>query len=387
MSVLKQLLLCVAVLAAAVVLWARYVPSAAQVLDRYGIADMLGIEVAEAAAPAAGGFGGGGPAQVVVAPAGSGTIGDRVEALGDGQALRAVTLRAEVGGEVAEIGLSTTGYVEEGQVILRLDDAAERIEVERARLLLEEARVEAERIEQLRETGAVTEVRSREVRLALRTAELALRQAEYDLAQRVVPAPLSGWLGVLDVQVGDRLSAGDEIGTITDRSALLIDFRVPERVIGRIDAGSPVIAHPLARPGVTLEGRIHAIDNVVDRASRTLRVQARVDNADDLLRAGMAFTVEMTFPGDTLPSVDPLAVQWSAEGSYVWVVRDAAAVRVPVTIRQRDADRVLVEADLAPDEPVVVEGVQSLRPGAAVSVVDGRDAELARDGSAPRAEL
>jgi RND family efflux transporter MFP subunit len=136
---------------------------------------------------------------------------------------------------------------------------------------------------------------------------------------------------------------------------------------------------------VPAPGRLTAVDNVVDRASRTLRVQAVVDNETDHLREGMAFEVTMDFPGETYPSVDALAVQWSSSGSFVWKVVDNRVQQVPVVIRQRNPDRVLVDADLAEGDIVVIEGVQTLRPGAEVRPVN--DDAVARDTSANAARL
>jgi len=136
----------------------------------------------------------------------------------------------------------------------------------------------------------------------------------------------------------------------------------------------PLQARPLGISGAPLMGTVRAVDNVVDPASRTLRVQGRVSNDDDRLRAGMALAVSLRFAGDRLIAVSPLAVQWAADGSYVWAVRDGMAQRVAVTIRQRDADRVLVTGDLAAGDIVVVEGVQSLRPGAEVALADRQEA-------------
>ncbi|MCR9150480.1 MAG: efflux RND transporter periplasmic adaptor subunit [Rhodobacteraceae bacterium] len=390
MNVLRQLLLSVLACVAAVYLWAAFVPSAWDVLGRFGVTELPGLPPpAETAAPeqARGGFGGGRAARVLVAEVAAGTIDDRVEAIGDGRALRSVTLRAEVSGRIVDLPHESGGYVEAGDVILRLDEEVEAIELERARLTLEEARDAADRLSQLGTSGTVTQVREREARLALRTAELALREAEYDLSRRVLRSPLSGWLGVLDLSVGDRISGQEVIGTVTDRSAILIDFRVPERLIGRIETGMPVTVRALGFPDESLAGEVRAIDSVVDRDSRTLRVQAKVDNRDDRLRAGMAFAVTMEFAGAALPSVDPLSVQWSSEGSFVWAVRDGKAARVPVTIRQRNADAVIVEGDLAPGEVVVTEGVQSLRPGAEVTVAEPRGAEAAQVAAPGAAKL
>ena len=106
-------------------------------------------------------------------------------------------------------------------------------------------------------------------------------------------------------------------------------------------------ATPIARPNDVFDGTVSAVDNRIDEASRTLRVQARIANADDTLRAGMSFQVSMKFPGDTYPSVNPLAIQWGTDGAFVWAMRDGKAKRTPVRIVQRNTETVLVEAELA----------------------------------------
>ncbi|MBL3569166.1 efflux transporter periplasmic adaptor subunit [Rhodovulum sulfidophilum] len=365
----RQIGFSVLLLAGTLALWIAFVPGARPVLDRLGVSALIGLDPAAPAGTAGSGARPGGPAAVTVSEVGEGRIQDRVAAIGDGRALRAVTVRSKVAGEVVEIGIRDGERVAAGALIVRLDDEAERIALDRAQLVLEDARDEADRVTRLETTGAVTEVRRREADLALRTAELELRQAEFDLSERTVRAPFAGWAGVLDIAVGDRVSSQDALATIADRSRILIDFHVPERVVGQIREGLPLTARPLGMPGLTLEGRVHAVDNAVDAASRTLRVQGELDNADDLLRGGMSFEVTLSFEGEPLPVVDPLSVQWSSAGAYVWAVRDGRAARVPVAIRQRNADSVLVEADLTVGEPVVVEGLQTLREGAELRIV------------------
>lgn len=360
-------MLTAAVLAAVTYIWIRHVPAALPILDRIGVLALLDISPQPAeAAQGDDRSRGRGAVQVVVTEVEARAQADRVTAIGDGRALRSVTLRAEVAGRVMDIGPAAGSRVEEGDLIVQLDDEDAEIALERARITLEDALAESERVKRLRDTGAVTEVRAREAELLLRTSELNLRQAEYDLGQRRIVAPISGWVGIVDIDIGDRINAQDPLITITDRSAILIEFQVPERVIGGISVGMPVELTPLGLRGLELSGVISAIDTVVDRASRTLRVQARVENSDDLLRVGMAFQVALVFPGETLLSVSPLAVQWSSDGAFVWAVRDGKAARVPVVIRQRNSDDVLVEAELENGEVIVIEGVQNLRPGSEV---------------------
>ena len=97
-------------------------------------------------------------------------------------------------------------------------------------------------------------------------------------------------------------------------------------------------------------------------------MRAVIDNADDTLRAGMSFQVAMKFPGDTYPSVNPLAVQWGTDGAFVWAIKDGKAKRTLVRIIQRNTDTVLVEGDLTGDDLVVTEGIHTVREGADVQI-------------------
>jgi len=377
MSLVRQFLLGVIALGAALAIWVVYVPSAAPFLDRAGVYDILGLDPPETTDGQEAGRGfGGGAARVVVAAAETGQANARVSAIGDGRAARSVTVRSDATGMIRDLAVAPGAYVEAGALVAQLDDDAELIALERARLMVADASRNLDRLEQLSASGSVSAVQLREAELALRTAELEVEQADYDLRQRRITAPIAGWAGLLEVAEGDRIGTQDTIAVITDRSSIQIDFRVPERFIGQLSIGMALEVTPLARPDQVLEGEIVALDNVVDRASRTLRVQGRLGNEDDSLRAGQAFSVALSFPGDSLPSVDPLAIQWAGDGAFVWVARDGAAERVPVVIRQRNTDSVLVEGAVAPGDLVIIEGVQTLRPGGVVEIVAGLAAQV-----------
>jgi RND family efflux transporter MFP subunit len=107
----------------------------------------------------------------------------------------------------------------------------------------------------------------------------------------------------------------------------------------------------------------------VDSASGTFEVQASIPNTDDSLRAGMAFTVTMNFPGDSFPAVDPLAVQWGSDGAYVWTDKNGKAEQVKVRIVQRNTENVLVAGDLKAGDPIITEGISGLHPGAAIEIL------------------
>lgn len=373
----SQVVVTLGVVAVAAASWAALAPGAASLRARLGLPEPAAEAGAPGSTPAPGsapgmarpGGPGGGPMVVIGGPVGEGRANAQVSAIGDARALRAVTVQPLASGRLVSLDVAAGTEVRAGDVIARLDDGLETIALERAQLGVADAEATYERVRQLRGRGAATDVQEREARLSRDRAELEARNAALELERRKVLAPIDGVLGLPAVELGAQVDPGTAIVAIEDRSSLLVEFRVPERAVGRIALGDPVAATPLARPELSLEGKISALDNRLDLASRTLLVQASLPNADDRLRPGMAFAVEMRLPGDPFPEVDALAIQWGAEGAFVWAERDGRAAKVPVRVVQRSAERALVAGDLRPGERVVSEGVQRLREGAVLRFV------------------
>ena len=181
-------------------------------------------------------------------------------------------------------------------------------------------------------------------------------------------APIDGVIGIVGVSVGDNVTNTTAIVSLDNRSQLLVDFWAPERFVAAVRPGMPVEAKSVSRPGQVFQGTVEAVDSRVDQASRTIRIRAKIDNPDDVLRAGMSFAVAMRFPGDSYAAVNPLAVQWDGEGSFVWQIVDNKSVKTRVTIVQRNSDQILVEAPLKEGDVVAVEGLQRVREGGTVEI-------------------
>lgn len=370
MSVWKQILISLVILALAVAGWVRFFPGASDTLAGWGLDWAVAAPSDTEMAAEDSGRGGGFETSplVVTAPVTYATINDRLSAIGTGRALSSVVVTPFASGRLTEVPVDSGAEVEAGTVIARLDSAAEEIAVDRARIGLQDTEARLERIMALRSSNTVTAVQQTEAELAVENARLQLREAELALDRRSIVAPISGVVGILPVSVGDYVTSDTEVATVDDRSEILVDFWVPERFVGSIKVGAPLKASSVARGDETYDGVVSAVDNRVDAASRTLRVQARLENPSDALRAGMSFQVEMRFPGDTYPAVDPLAVQWGADGAFVWTVDDGKGERMPIRIIQRNTDSVLIDAGLAEGDWVVTEGIHNVREGAEVRI-------------------
>ena len=384
MRVWKQLLISLGVISAGVLLWGRFVPGANDMLEAAGLPGTLVAAIAPAGDSKAeggdagggrrGAFGGG-PALVVTKPVAIATVNDRLNAIGDGEAIRTVTVTPYSTGNLTEVLVESGERVKQGQVIARLDNDEQKIAADQARVALESAQQKLKRVENLRSSMSVAELQ--DAQTALKAAELALRNAELTLSRRDITAPYGGVVGIISVNPGDYVTTSSAIARIDDRSEILVDYWVPERFATSVRVGGEVTATAVARPGETFTGAVQAIDNRIDQESRTLRVRARIENPEDLLRAGMSFQVTMRFEGDLYPSVDPLSVQWSADGSYIWRVKGEKVERVPIHIVQRNPDKVLVKAELAEGDQVVTEGLQTLRPGGSVRTAEQKTPAVA----------
>jgi len=391
---LKQLLITIVVVVLAVAGYIFFVPGARENLARIGI-NLPGdaTQQADGQTAGAGGqpragqggqqgaggqgagggqrFGGGGARAITVAtkPVTTAIINNKLTAIGDGSAIHSVTVTSPSGGTLTELLVAPGDTVKSGDVIGHLDAQAEQIAFDKASLAAKNAADALARSTELQKSNSVSAAALTAAQLANDQAELDFRNAKLALDRRSIVAPIAGTVGLMQVTPGNYLNANTPVTTIEDDSQLLVTFWVPERFAPLITAGMPVQASATALPGQNFEGKVNAIDNRVDQASRTLQVQALIPNDNKAMRAGMSYSVTLGFPGEQFASVDPLAVQWSAQGPYVWKLADGKVGKGLVQIVQRNSDGVLVTGDVKEGEQVVTEGVLQLSDGAAVRVL------------------
>ncbi len=371
MRVWKQVGVSLAVVGAGFFLWAFNSSTGQNLLAKAGIVttgEPAANNAASASSRPAGQGGGGGRSNatlVITAPAKTGTVNDRLNAIGNGEAIQTVVVTPQASGLISEILVSSGQKVKKGDVLARLDDDEQLIERDKAQVSLKSA---VEKSSSYKNLQSVARLDVLDAQIAEESAKLAVSTAELNLKRRNIVAPIDGIAGIVAINVGDNATTQTSIVSIDDRSKILVNFWAPERFATAIKVGMPVEATSIARPGETFTGQVEAVDNRVDEASRTVRVRAVFDNAKDELRAGMSFSVTMKFEGETYPSVDPLAVQWDADGSYVWRVKDNKSNKVRVQVVQRNPDAVLVKAELSPNDPLVTEGLQRVREGGAVRI-------------------
>ncbi|MBB6260655.1 RND family efflux transporter MFP subunit [Paenochrobactrum gallinarii] len=364
MKLWKQLTICLLIIIAAGAGWFVYKNKQA------------GTDTAPAAANAQGsgsrqgGSGGGqrGATLVVTEPARSDIVNGRLEAIGSLRAFQTVSVTPYTSGTLMKLKVKAGEVLKAGDVIAELDAESEEIILAKAKTVLKDLENTLERIVRLRKTNTATQVQEVTAELAVANARLTVQDAELALSRRTVKAPIAGTVGILPVDAGNYVTAQTVLARLDDTSKVLIDIYVPERFVPQIKTGQKIQAESTALPGQTYNGHIIEVDNMLDEASRTMRVRGMFENPRNQLLAGMSFTTTMLFPGDEYASVSPLSIQWGAEGAYVWRVRDDKAEQVPVTIVQRNSASVLVNGAINVGDVIVTEGVQALRNGMQVRI-------------------
>jgi len=330
-----------------------------------------------------GGFGGANRVAVVVTvPATTGVINNELTAIGDGTAVSSVTINTASGGTLISVNVKPGDQVAAGQKIAMLDSDTQQNAVDKAKLALSDADSTLSRTQALAKSNNVPATQVDAAQLADQNAQLALQAAQIALDQRTITTPVAGTAGIIQVSPGNLINAQTVVTTVEDSSSILVNFYVPERYSSQIAVGMPVAATSAALPGKSFAGKVTAIDNKIDPDSRTLQIQATIPNADGIIKSGMSFSVDMKFPGETFPAVDPLSIQWSNQGAYVWKVVDNKVHKGMVDIIQRNTDGVLVKGDVKPGDSIVTQGVLQLNEGATVRLLDN-GANAPASGAAP----
>lgn len=291
----------------------------------------------------------------------------KVEAVGSAEAVRSIVLYPAVSDEVTEINFVPGQSVEQGKVLVRLDDRRQRTALKRAELTLADAQRTVERLASSYKNGAVPVSELDLARVQRDLAEVALEEAKADLEDRHIIAPFDGVVGITDVEVGDRITEQTVITTLDNRSKLFINFRAPEAALPVLMNAPQVTLEPWSDKEKTVNAEIAQVDSRINEADRTLRARAILDNSQDTFRPGMSFRVNLSIEGERYAAVPEAALLWGATGAYIWLAKEGKAQKVDVSVHQRLRGTILVSGKINEGDTLIAEGVQRLRTGQAIT--------------------
>jgi len=333
-----------------------------------------------------------GPQPVTVEPAASGDLGIYLESLGTVTPLATVTLRAQISGQLVEVDFKEGQLVKKGDVLAVIDPRPYEVALQQAhgQLVQIEAQFKAAQADLARyETLAKQDsISSQQVDTQralvsqyegqVETEEAAVSGAKLNLAYCHVTAPVSGRVGLRQVDLGNYVTPGDASGLVvlTQVTPITAIYTLSEDnmldVASRLHSGAtiPVDAYDRTQTRKLASGVLSTIDNEVDPTTGTFKLRALFPNTEESLFPNEFVNVRMLLKVDRGVTIIPTAaVERGQPGTFVYVVKaDGTVASRPVVLGAVEGERVEVTSGLAPGERIVTDGADKLKDGMQVTV-------------------
>jgi RND family efflux transporter MFP subunit len=297
-------------------------------------------------------------------------------------------LSTQVSGVVQEIRVEVGDLVNEGDVLLVVDDELQQLEVRRLQARQQEAQLRFDDAQRLAtEAGRLVREQSfsksqydtlvaqqatEAVRLQQMEAELNM--ARVNLRRHTLRAPFSGIIGFKHAEVGEWLAAGSPALQLVQTHPLRVQASIPERYFEEVRSGTPVRITVDAYTGKVIEASVDTVVTSAEFNTRSFLAWLDIPNLDGRLAPGMSAHLVLLLGaaengGQLRVAAD--AIVRSTDGqAWVWVIRDGKAHRVTVDVGRRNRSFVEVAADdLRAGDLAITLGNENLQPGMAVQAV------------------
>lgn len=283
-----------------------------------------------------------------------------------------VALSFETSGKITEIYFKEGAYVEQGQLLAKINDAPLQAELRKKQAQVKLMQDRLYRAKALLEKEAVSKEAFQEAEANLAALKAEIDGVQAQIRQTELRAPFSGVVGLRKVSQGAFATTSTEVATLTKMNPLKVEFSVPERYAGTLQPGTPLT--------FTVEGdleardaKVYASDSRVDAETRTYTIRALYDNRDGRLVPGRYVSVNLT----TKQYENTLAVPSEAIVSEmgidkVFVCKNGKAEPVEITKGLRTDALVQVLRGLNVGDTVITSGTMQLRKGQAVQVTVGK---------------
>jgi multidrug efflux system membrane fusion protein len=299
--------------------------------------------------------------------------------IGSVTAVHQVTINPEVGGRVTKIFFEPGATVKAGDPLVQLNDAPDRGDLANYEAQAHWAEITLQRSSELakHQYEARETVDQKQGQLDQAKAQIIKTQAVID--QKLIRAPFSGQLGMRQIEVGQYLTPGAQIVTLTDLSMLYVNFTLPSPMRAQISVGQQVNVTADAYPGRIFAAEITTIEPQVSADTRTMRVQATMRNPENSLLPGMFVNAAVVLPPQPDVVVLPeTAVDYTLYGDSVYVIREDGrdakgdpilkAARTAVKTGARWDGKVAIVDGLKPGLRVVAAGQIKLQDGVQVAI-------------------
>ena len=303
----------------------------------------------------------------------------RLTAVGSVSAVQGAVVSAELAGVVSEINFENGAEAKKGEVLMKLDASQEEALLRSAEAEAQLAKTDLERSRDLAIKKVVSGAEFDSAQSKFTRLNAVVDQMRSSITKKTLIAPFDGQLGIRQVNVGQMINAGQQVVPLTSLDPVFADFALPQQYLGQLTPGLEVHVTTDAIPGRVFNGKLTAINSMVDSSTRNITLQATLDNSDHALRPGMFAKAEVMLPEKHKALVVPgSAISYAPFGDSVFVIekkKDEKTGKESQVIRQQfvrvgeaRGDLVAITQGLKAGETVVSTGVFKLRNGMTVTI-------------------
>lgn len=282
------------------------------------------------------------PVAVAVATSVAETVTQFYQA--EGQALpdRDTMMRAETSGDIAEVLVSKGQDVSAGDVIARFDPTGNEADANRAAEELARAQREFDNAVQLLDRGVATADRVSQARATLASAEAQVTAVEQAADALTITAPFDGRVETLNLDEGEYVSAGTEVGRLVDITPLTVAIQVPQQSLTRLTVGQPATVRFIT--GEEHEGVVTFVGTSAASETRTFLAEVEVENADRAIPAGISAEIVIPTGEVTAHFLSPSIVSLNTQGSLgvKTVDNDDVVAFYPISVVKAQIDGIWV---------------------------------------------
>lgn len=306
---------------------------------------------------------------VAVAPVVQKNLNKTYKTVGTLESVQEVNVSPEIAGQVKAILFEQGKFVKAGTVLVQLDSSTYQAKLLAAKAALESSRIDYLRTQQLIQKNVFAKSALDTTQLTYQQKEADLQSAQSDLDKTTIRAPFDGVLGARKINLGEYVTAGQALVSLTDIANLKAVYQLPEDYLGQVKTGQKVQITTKTSGSKSYEGRVNFVAPTINLNTRSFEVQAAVPNPNAELAPGQFINITQFLTEDRSALLVPRrAVVATVSGPIVYRVVNGKAVATPVKTGQETKNNIQILSGLNVGDKVVTDGTQDLSDGMSVKV-------------------
>lgn len=284
------------------------------------------------------------------------------------EAERHVDVISRTQGLVKTIYVEEGAWVEEGQALAQLDEAALKLQLQEREVNLKSLQATLERAQDLRTKELISNEEFEKTRFNVEAARAQYETAKLNFEYATIRSPFTGIITDRMIEVGNLVNANQAVFRTADFDPLLARIFVPERQIRSVKLGQTVRIN-IEGSEATYAGRVRMISPVVDPASGTVKVTVEIRDSTRTMRPGMFATVNIiTEVHEKALRVEKKALIAESEGTFAFLFKDGTAQKIRLELGESEGDWVEVKGGVSEGDSIITVGQEGLRNGAPVRI-------------------